>query len=292
MFLMALPLPWNIIQGSIAKPWPAILGSLINLFLVPIVACIFAIVLPTHLGQGLLVTSLYPAPLLQPQSGRVALERDETYAVLITLITTFASVVVIPIGMVWLLKTSVQIEVLPLMSNLALLIIAPILLAQMLRRSRRVGHLSQSAKPILSIACQMGILLMVLVGAVQMGLKLFDQTSQQSSFTFVGDLLLTCLAVVSVHLLVMACALYLAKATGIEPKARTAVAFAGSQKTLMIGLKLAIDAQASILPMVAYHVLQLIIDAYLAARWTTPKRLPANEETTGKHSIKSQDKNE
>ena len=46
-----------------------------------------------------------------------------------------------------------------------------------------------------------------------------------------------------------------------------AVAFAGSQKTLMVGLLMAISLQVSILPMVAYHISQLFIDTLIAERF-------------------------
>jgi sodium/bile acid cotransporter 7 len=45
------------------------------------------------------------------------------------------------------------------------------------------------------------------------------------------------------------------------------VAFAGSQKTLMVGLQVSMELGVSILPMVAYHVSQLIVDTLIADRW-------------------------
>ena len=54
---------------------------------------------------------------------------------------------------------------------------------------------------------------------------------------------------------------------------RHAVGFAGSQKTLMVGLTLAIEyfPQAPILPVVAYHVCQLLVDT-LVADWLKARR--------------------
>ena len=47
-----------------------------------------------------------------------------------------------------------------------------------------------------------------------------------------------------------------------------AVGFAGSQKTLMIGLQVAlmVGGGLTVLPMVAYHVIQLMIDTVIADR--------------------------
>ncbi len=55
--------------------------------------------------------------------------------------------------------------------------------------------------------------------------------------------------------------------TGIPRKQRIGVAISGSQKTLMIGLKIALDCGVSIVPMVAFHVGQLLIDTLIADRW-------------------------
>ena len=44
------------------------------------------------------------------------------------------------------------------------------------------------------------------------------------------------------------------------------MAFAGSQKTLMVGLMVAITLETTILPMVAYQVLQLVVDTLVADR--------------------------
>jgi sodium/bile acid cotransporter 7 len=50
-------------------------------------------------------------------------------------------------------------------------------------------------------------------------------------------------------------------------KDQAAVAFAGSQKTLMIGLAIAVEfGGLAVLPMMAYHVGQLLVDTLLADR--------------------------
>jgi hypothetical protein len=51
------------------------------------------------------------------------------------------------------------------------------------------------------------------------------------------------------------------------PKADAiAVGFSGSQKTLMVGLEIAIASQLSILPMITFHAGQLFIDTLIADR--------------------------
>ncbi|MDP7304159.1 MAG: bile acid:sodium symporter, partial [Pirellulaceae bacterium] len=56
-----------------------------------------------------------------------------------------------------------------------------------------------------------------------------------------------------------------------------AVAFASSQKTLMVGLLMAMSLQVSILPMVTYHVMQLLIDTLIADRFRRQAEVASNQ---------------
>ena len=46
-----------------------------------------------------------------------------------------------------------------------------------------------------------------------------------------------------------------------------AIGLSGSQKTLMVGLQIAIDCGVSVIPMITYHLGQLLIDTIVADRW-------------------------
>ena len=77
-------------------------------------------------------------------------------------------------------------------------------------------------------------------------------------------MILTCVAI---HTLSLYAGILLAKRAGIDRSAQIAVGIAGSQKTLMVGLQIAIDLGVSVIPMLAYHIGQLIIDTIIADRW-------------------------
>ncbi len=64
----------------------------------------------------------------------------------------------------------------------------------------------------------------------------------------------------------MAVGWYAAGWTKVARPQQVGVAIAGSQKTLMIGLKMALDCGVSIIPMVAFHVGQLLLDTFIADR--------------------------
>ncbi len=144
------------------------------------------------------------------------------------------------------------------------LVVLPIVIAQSLRWSRRFATFVSARRTQLSTLCQIGILLMVMLGAVQMGNRLASTTAAATSVAAIVLVIVLC---VVAHLVTLVACWYAALWTGVSRKQRIAVAFSGSQKTLMIGLKLAIDCGVSILPMVIYHVSQLVMDAMIADWW-------------------------
>jgi sodium/bile acid cotransporter 7 len=74
----------------------------------------------------------------------------------------------------------------------------------------------------------------------------------------------------------LACGIALAAGLRLPREDRIAVGIAGSQKTLMVGLQVALACQLLILPMVVYHVGQLIVDTIIADRWRRPPHSPTN----------------
>jgi sodium/bile acid cotransporter 7 len=69
------------------------------------------------------------------------------------------------------------------------------------------------------------------------------------------------------HVTAWSCGWWAARLAHLPRTDRSAVAFAGSQKTLMIGLAITVDfGGLAVLPMMAYHVGQLLVDTLLADR--------------------------
>jgi sodium/bile acid cotransporter 7 len=60
---------------------------------------------------------------------------------------------------------------------------------------------------------------------------------------------------------------YTAVGLGLSRRETIGVAISGSQKTLMVGLQLCLDCGVSILPMIMYHIGQLLMDTFLADWW-------------------------
>jgi len=74
--------------------------------------------------------------------------------------------------------------------------------------------------------------------------------------------------VLAVHLAALSIGYRAALAIGLPREDASAVGIAGSQKTLMVGLLIALDyGGLTMLPLVTYHVGQLIVDTLIADRW-------------------------
>jgi solute carrier family 10 (sodium/bile acid cotransporter), member 7 len=168
-----------------------------------------------------------------------------------------------------LLRSDVQLDAQALSLRLLLLVVAPVIAAQLLRLFDTVAEAATRRKPLLSYTAQVGVLAMVFFGAVSAGDTLASLDS--SSVTVVTWVLLLAV-VLALHLALFAIGWTGGRLIQASDADRLAIAIAGSQKTLMIGLDVAIGfGGLAVLPMVAYHVVQLVTDTLLVD-WLAERR--------------------
>jgi sodium/bile acid cotransporter 7 len=146
-------------------------------------------------------------------------------------------------------------------SDLGLLVVLPMAVAQATRLHPWIARKATAHKSSLSMLAQCGILSMIFFGAIGTGLRLRESSLEPA---LAWDLVTMLAAVLLVHLGMFWAALTAGRWMGFSREDQIAVGFSGSQKTLMIGLLMAMSLQISILPMVTYHILQLIVDTVIA----------------------------
>lgn len=283
MAMMAAPIPIEMVRQSITRPWPAVLASIINLAVLPLMGWLGSKWLHSDMGGGLIVASAVPSTLT---SAAVLARRaggDDTVSIFATLITNVACVIVTPLWLILLLGVAVELSMTDMIANLSLVVLLPIFLVQMARlRSLAFARWADRSRVQFSICCQLGILSMVLIGSVQMGARWTGQLSglaESQGYRWEGSqVLLAVLIGIAIHLAALLLCWVIAARTGVPVAQQKSACFSASQKTLMIGLNLAIHCGVNILPMVTYHVSQLFIDALLAEKWA-PK---ASRKSTGK----------
>ncbi|MGE3781089.1 MAG: bile acid:sodium symporter family protein [Pirellulaceae bacterium] len=262
MLGMSLQLDLHALWRSLRKPGALLLAVTISYGVLPSCAWLLSFSLPTGLAAGLQVAAVTPCTLASAALWTRRAGGNEALALLVTVVTNGLCWLLIP-GWLYLMMGHSQPLALPMssvMSQLAGLVVIPLLAGQGAVRHPSIRQWTIRYRRILGWLAQGGILAMVLLGAIRTGLTLRDRGDSVS----VVDLGWMLALVVGLHLAMFALGLVAGKWCGYGPEDCLAIGFSGSQKTLMVGVLLAILVQASVLPMVAYHCLQLVIDTVLA----------------------------
>lgn len=260
MFIMAWPLKFGQLKTTISRPQAALLASILNVGLIPLLVWPFAGFARVEIGCGMIVAAATPCTLA---TGAVWTRRaggNDGIAMMVTIITNSICFIVMPFWIFWL--TGVEIESSKLLGTvykLLAFVVLPIGVAQLLRIHRASADWATTNKSKLSIAAMIGVLSVVFVGAIGMGNRVADVQSS----TAVKDLLVAATVLVSVHCVVFWLGMKIAGVMKMPRPDQIAVGFAGSQKTLVIGLSTAISLGFSMLPILMYHVMQLIIGTIL-----------------------------
>jgi len=267
IFIMALGVPLTDILKQVAKPYPTLLASAINMIFMPIAAWLIGFALPLNIAGGFVVTAAIPCTLASAAVWTRRAGGEDSIAMLVMLITNLTCFFVTPLWLLLLLGQKVELDVSKLISELFLLVLIPSALAQCIRyRSHNVAHYANRYKTTLSTVAQLGILLMVLLGSIQMNRSTSASESVASSRAYL-PYIQSILAAVSLHVVALALGWYAAVGLKFNRREQIGVAISGSQKTLMVGLQVCMDCGVSILPMVLYHISQLLIDTFLADWW-------------------------
>lgn len=284
---MALPVPTAELHRAIRAPWAALYASMLNFLLIPLLAWASSFWFDPFLGQGLIVAAAVPCTLASAAVWTRRAGGNDSVAIFVTLFTNLLCFALTPFW-IWLTLGEVaEVSTQELIWKLLLLVVLPILLAQLFRQYRPFGEWTTRRKIQLSVSAQIGILIMVMIGAIKMGLRMSEDSS---TFTWTG-ILKVLLVVNLIHLFALFFGRWSAGVLGFNRPDQIAIGIAGSQKTLMVGLNIAVDLKSSILPMLLFHVCQLFFDTLIVDRWRqsppprtndsqSPESVP-NESETG-----------
>lgn len=264
LFLMALPLDAHTVWQALTHPRAVILAVAINWGLLPFVAWCISPALRPDLAQGLLIIAALPCTMASAAVWTRRAAGNDAVALLVTISTNFFCFLVTPIVLLLTTGTMVQLDWTQMMLALALQVVLPTFGAQAARRIDAVARFASANVSKLSTVGQCGILLIAWVGAVKAGLKL---STGEVDIDALGWAVMFA-AVIGLHVSMLSAGHAIGRLIGLDRADRVAVGFSGSQKTLMMGLYIAITYYdgLAMLPMIAYHVCQLLIDT-LVADW-------------------------
>jgi len=263
-----LTLPWRSLLSAVAH-WRLQLAILaLSLLLTPLALWALQDALSSLLGAELATGLVILAALPTTITSGVVLTREAggnvAAAVLAAAGGNLLGVVVSPLWISLAVGTQAELDPWPVMRSLALLVLAPLALGMLLRLGCRAW--CDERRKQLGIASNL-CLLLILWPSLAGGFVNGDSLPASGTIALAGGL------AVALHLLLLAAAWGTGRALGFARDDRICLLFAGSHKTLALGLPLLVllfgdDPRLALfsLPLVIYHPLQLVIDAAIAPR--------------------------
>ena len=260
MFMMAWPLATSAFIQTIKKPGPILLASMINMLMLPLLAKPLSMFFSAEVAAGFVVMSAVPSTLASAAVWTRRAGGNDAVAVMTTIVTNGTCFLVTPMWVwLWLGVEAEGISFLSMVGLLSVLVVLPMALAQATRRNHCVAEWASRRKVRLGQLAQVGILFVILVGATKMGLKM-----AAGDAVGLPQIVGVCVAATTLHFGVLVLGLTMSRWMGYSRGDQIGVGFAGSQKTLMVGLVICTQLEVSLLPMVVYHALQLIGDTPVA----------------------------
>lgn len=298
LFLMSFSLETRQLQAALRTPLPVMLGAVLNIGLAPMLgAALMPLQGVVDFRYGLLAASCVPCTMAAASVWTRKARGNDAISLLVTLVTNTASIMTIPfwlsLALAWFPISGASESPSALVADVALLdlkqtaielvigVLLPIMLGQIARQSPRLSDWALRHKVGISAVAQMLILVMVWTAAVKGGVRI----SQTKLVIGAGDILLVWGSVIVVHLTTLYAGLFLCRSLGVPRADQIAVAFAGSQKTLPVGLLISetLSRQAglglAVFPMLMYHASQLFLDTVIADRFVAREQLRVDEKT-------------
>ena len=212
---------------------------------------------------GLLIISAAPTTLSSSIIWTRMAGGNDAFTLLVTVVSNSVSFLAVPAILLLTVGRFISLNPLDMIGKLVLVVLLPVVVAQLLRQVRFVAGLASRHKTSLSTLAQLLILNMVFVGAVQGILQMGRKGGSLGFFEFA----VLAALVTAVHVLAAAACWTAAKILRWDRAERWALVFAGSQKTLPASLYVCAEFFPSFafapIPCVMYHVCQLLMDSWL-----------------------------
>lgn len=271
LFLMAFSLDSSRLRDAFRSPLPVVWGTIVNIGLLPLIAwpVAAAFALPDF-ALGLMIAAVVPCTLATASVSTRQAKGNDAISLLVTLLTNLISVFLTPLWLKWTISMEADIDPRPVIVNLAITVLTPTILGQAARFAPWLGGVAKQYRTTIGIIAQCLVLVIVFKASINAGGELQRQSTWPAGvefFAITG-------ACAGIHLAAMLIAHLGGRAVGIARDDRVATLFAGSQKTLPVGLLVA--AMPAIthgralpfitFPILIFHASQLLMDSAIADR--------------------------
>ena len=150
LFVMALPLQTTLVWQTLRRPGPALLGSAINMGLLPLLAWPLAGVLGGDLRIGILVAATAPCTLASAAVWTRRAGGNDAAAILVTILTNATCFLVTPFWLLIMTRQAADLDVREMVAKLGFLVVLPMVAAQLLRLIPRIARWTTGKKRQLS----------------------------------------------------------------------------------------------------------------------------------------------
>jgi sodium/bile acid cotransporter 7 len=267
LLLMAVTLPSRQLAGAVLRPWPAAWAVAISYGLVPLLGCLGASLLPgADFRVGLMVSVSVPCTLASAVLYTRLAGGDEATTLLVVFLTTGSGWFMTPLLLGWSSGAEVAIDTQAMMLDLLCCLVLPVATGQGSRLTAAVAAFADRRKVPLGVVSQVLILLILYKAALAVAERLGADSVTVSGWSLLG----VAGACVALHVVALGFGLITSWGLGFGRPQRIAVAFAGSQKTIPVGLLLLERYFAAfplaVVPLACYQVGQLVFDLLIAER--------------------------
>ncbi len=282
LFLMSLSLNSRRLRDSFRSSGPVIWGTIVNIGILPLMAWplvrYFSL---TDFSLGLMIAAAVPCTLATASVSTRQAGGNDAVSLLVTLLTNLISVVLTPLWLKWTIAIEADIDPWPVIANLVATVLLPTIMGQVARLWPPLDRLAVAQRVRIGIVAQCLVLLIVTKAAVEAGGRLQSQAVWPAGIDFAA-LVVACAGLHTAAMLIAELGGRWLKLPRID---RIATVFAGSQKTLPVGLLLAampaITGDLSLpfitFPILLFHAVQLMMDSaiadQIARRTTSPAEL-------------------
>jgi solute carrier family 10 (sodium/bile acid cotransporter), member 7 len=262
LFLMSFTLDTRKLIAAIRAPGPVVWATLINFGLLPALAVpLMRLQMLEDFAVGLLVAAAVPSTLAAASVWTRKAGGNDAVSLLVTIVTNGSCFLVTPFWLSVGIGDGIQLDMAEMIRRLFETALVPIAAGQLARLHVSLRAVANRGKTFCGALAQGFILLLVFWASLQSGPRLADASGLVASSA--GLVWGTC---VVLHLLAILVLFLGGRAFGFAREDVIASTFAGSQKTLPIGIYIATDLLAgrglplAAFPILMFHASQLLLD--------------------------------
>jgi sodium/bile acid cotransporter 7 len=270
-FLHGLALPAEALREGTRQVKLHAVVQASTFLLFPLLGWLASLALPEAQRAGILFLSALPSTVSSSVALTAVARGNVSAAIFNASLSSLLGVVLTPLWMQLLLGASgASLPLGKVVLDLALFLLLPFAAGQTMRRIAPLRELAAKHKPIISKIDRGSILLLVYTSFCD---SINGGVWQRHGLT---TALIACAVSLALLCVVLALTACIANAAGFARAERITAVFCGSKKTLAAGVPMAQLifgagplAGLVILPLLAYHTLQLVVCSALATRWAS-----------------------